>query len=67
MQIDHVLSHYGKQILAARAIEISPQLMSKLARAKKAIPIEYQIKWEVATGGALKADLPNEVRETASA
>lgn len=69
MQIDHLLQHYGNQANAADAINISRQLMSKLKREQKAsgkeIPIEYQIKWEVQSGGALKADLPDEVRQSA--
>jgi hypothetical protein len=66
MQIDQVIRHYKTQAAAAEAIEISPQLMSKLKREEeeegKRIPTDYQIKWEVQSNGILKADLPDEIR-----
>jgi hypothetical protein len=68
MQTNQILDHYKSWAKAARAIQISPQLMSKLKREQeergKAIPIDYQIKWEVATGGELKADVPEQIRQS---
>jgi hypothetical protein len=64
MQIRDIESRYESWAAAAKAIGISPQLMSKLKRSNKEIPIEYQIKWEVASNGELKADLPQEVRQS---
>jgi hypothetical protein len=67
MQTTHLFEHYKSWVKAAKAIDISPQLMSKLKREQEAkgkpIPIDYQIKWEVATDGELKADLPETVRQ----
>jgi hypothetical protein len=62
MQIRDIEGRYESWAAAAKAIGISPQLMSKLKKSNKEIPIEYQIKWEVATNGELRADLPQEVR-----
>lgn len=66
MNIDQLIAHYGTQSAAAQAIEISPQLMSKLKREQeeegRRIPTDYQIKWEIASNGALIADLPDEIR-----
>lgn len=66
MRIKEIEDRYSSWRAAADAIGISPQLMSKLKREQdnkgKEIPITYQIKWEVATQGALKADIPDSVR-----
>lgn len=66
MNIDQLTKHYGTQAAAADAIGISRQLMSKLKREQeeegKRIPTDYQIKWEINSGGAVKADIPQEIR-----
>jgi len=61
MNVEQLTKHYGTQAAAAEAIDITPQAVSKW-KDLGAIPIEYQIKWEVDSGGALKADLPDEIR-----
>jgi hypothetical protein len=63
MQIRDIEGRYESWAAAAKAIGISPQLMSKLKKSNKEIPIEYQIKWEVATNGELKADIPEQIRQ----
>ena len=66
MTIDDVLAHYPSQIAAAKAIGISKSLMSKLYvqrnRPSFEIPIKYQIDWELATDGKLRAGIDAKLR-----
>lgn len=64
MTVDDLKAFYGTQEKAADAIEVSKQAVSLWAR--KGIPLDYQVKWEVVSEGALKADLPAIVRESAA-
>lgn len=67
MDIEQLCAHYGNQAKAADAIGASRQAFSqwkkKWAEKRKPIPLEYQLKWEKDTNGALKADLPDFVRK----
>ena len=69
MTVDEILHFYPSQVQAADAIGISPQLMSKLYTRRNTpdfkIPIQYQLDWEVASNGKLRADLPEQVRSQA--
>lgn len=64
MTVDDLKVHYGTQDKAAEAISVSKQAVSLWAR--KGIPLEYQVKWEVASAGEVRADLPQSVRENAA-
>ncbi len=61
MNIEQLTRHYGTQAKAAEAIEVTPQAVSKW-KDQGAIPIEYQIRWEIESGGKVKADLPKAIR-----
>lgn len=60
MKVDDLIKHYKTQAAAAAAIEVTAQAVSKWKQA--GIPIDYQIKWELESRGALRADLPPEIR-----
>jgi len=60
----NLISHYGNQSRAAEAIGMSYQLMSKYIR-QGHCPLEFCIKWEVASNGAVKAPLPASIRKSA--
>lgn len=60
MRLDDVIRHYGSQRQAALAIELTPQAVNNWR--DRPIPIEWQVRWEVATDGALRADLPATMR-----
>lgn len=64
MTVDDLKLFYGTQERAAEAITVSKQAVSLWAR--KGIPLDYQVQWEVASQGRLKADLPAIVRESAA-
>jgi hypothetical protein len=64
MTVDDLKQHYGTQAAAADAINVSRQAVSLWG--DKGIPLEYQVEWEVATSGKLRADLPAIVRESAA-
>lgn len=58
--------HYVTHSAAARAIGLTPQALVNFCR-KGRVPIEWQIKWELDSKGAVKAvDLPDAVRCSAS-
>jgi hypothetical protein len=65
MNVEQLIEHYGTQAAAAVAIKVSPQAVSKWKSG--GIPLDFQIKWEVQSGGALRADLPAEVRNNTMA
>jgi hypothetical protein len=60
MNVEQLAEHYGNQSKAADAINVTRAAVSKWK--DTGIPTDYQIKWELATGGVLKADLPGAVR-----
>ncbi len=64
MNVDHLIAHYKTQAAAAAAIEVTPQAVSKWKG--REIPIEFQIRWEMASSGVLRADIPEEIRRGAS-
>jgi hypothetical protein len=61
MTVDDLKAFYGTQAAAADAIDVSPQAVSLWV--DKGIPLDYQVRWEVVSGGRLKADLPRIVRQ----
>ena len=63
MTYDDLLAVYRTQQEAADAIAVSKQAISLWK--KKGIPIKFQISFEVASQGRLRADLPEAVRGAA--
>jgi DNA-binding transcriptional regulator YdaS (Cro superfamily) len=63
MTYDQLLAVFKTQRAAANAIGVSKQAVSQWKR--KGIPRDSQINIEVKTGGKLRADLPQEVRQSA--
>ena len=61
MTYDQLISYYGTPAKAASARGLDRQLLHGW-KTRGSIPIEQQIEYEVASGGALRADLPAEVR-----
>lgn len=60
--LSRLVAHYKTQANAAKAVGLSPQAVSQF-RARGRIPVEWQIRWELDTGGAIKApDLPDSIR-----
>lgn len=62
MRYRDLLKHFGSEADAARAIKKNRQTVN---RWKKLIPLDEQVRIEVLTDGALKADLPDSVRKAA--
>lgn len=65
MTPDDVLTHYHTQSAAAAAIGRNRQTIHEWCKAGK-LPLDAQVEWEVASGGSLRADLPEQVRSAAA-
>lgn len=61
MTPDDVLAHYRTQSAAAEAIGRNRQTIHEWFKSGK-LPLDAQVDWEVKSAGALRADLPPEVR-----
>lgn len=61
MKMQNLVDYYGNQARAAAAIEVSRAALSKWK--ESGIPIEWQIRWELESKGALRADLPQQIRD----
>jgi hypothetical protein len=60
--LDALKKHYRTHRAAAQAIGLTPQSMVNFGRRGK-VPIEWQIRWELDSKGAVKAvDLPDALR-----
>lgn len=59
---DDLISHYKTESDAARAIDVPRQTVHRWKKVG-AVPLEQQVKYEVATNGELRADLPVSIRE----
>lgn len=66
MTPDDLLSHYHSQAAAATAIGENRQTVNNWFKAGK-LPTDAQIKWELSSAGALKADIPDEIRQPKAA
>jgi hypothetical protein len=64
MTFDQLCQHFGNANKAAAKLNMHRQ---RVYRWKDGIPLEAQIEIEVATGGALKADLPRQMRRSRTA
>jgi hypothetical protein len=63
---DELIAHYGTPAAAAAARNIDRQRVHGWKKRDR-IPTDDQIEYEVATQGALKADIPAVVREARQA
>lgn len=63
MNYAQVVKHFGSEANAARELNLHRQTVNKW---KKRIPIDRQMAIEVATGGVLRASVPDEIRESAA-
>lgn len=61
MNYDDLIAHYETEAEAARAIGVDRQVVHRWQE-KKFVPLAQQCKFEVASGGKLKADIPDELR-----
>jgi hypothetical protein len=59
-----LIAHYGTQAAAANARGLDRQLIQGWVK-RGSIPLDQQCEYEVASGGQLKADLPEGMRDTA--
>ena len=66
MTYDELIAHYGTPAAAASARNIDRQRVHGW-KTRDRIPTDDQIEYEVLTGGALRADLPEAIREAAPA
>ena len=66
MTYDDLIAHYGTPAAAAAARNIDRQRVHGWKKRDR-IPTDDQIEYEVATKGALKADIPAAVREAGRA
>ena len=64
MTYDDVVQHYGSAEKAADALGLTRQGVFRWKGTQ--IPLDQQVAYEVATNGALRADLPESVRERAA-
>lgn len=64
MTYDDLIEHYGNESDAARALGVPRQTVHRWKKAGT-VPLEQQVKYEVASEGKLKADLPDSVRAAA--
>lgn len=62
MSPDELLNHYGTKAAIAAAIGGDRQLVQGWFERGR-VPLDQQTKYEVATNGALKADVSEEFRE----
>lgn len=62
---DELLAHYKTQAAAADAIGISRQVMSKYVKNRRC-PLDFKLDWEIHSGGAVKAPLPEYFRKQAA-
>ena len=60
MNVENLVECYETQAAAADAINVSRQAVSKWK--ESGIPIEFQIRWELDSGGKVRADLPDALR-----
>lgn len=65
MTPDQVRKHYLSQAAAATAIGENRQTVNNWFKSGK-IPLAAQIAWEVESGGAVRADIPDELRHSAT-
>lgn len=61
MTYDDLISYFGDAPAAAAARHLDRQLLFGWKKRGR-IPLGQQIQYELATGGALKADLPQRIR-----
>ena len=61
MTYEDLISHFGSEAEAARARDIDRQRVHGWKKRGR-IPTDDQIEYEVITSGALKADIPPELR-----
>lgn len=61
MTYDELIAFYGTPAAAAKAREIDRQRVHGW-KLRDRIPTDDQIEYEVITGGALRADVPDEIR-----
>lgn len=66
MDYDDLIDHYKSEADAGRAIGVGRQTVHRWAETKK-IPLDQQCKYEVASRGKLKADIPPELRRKVAA
>jgi hypothetical protein len=59
---DQLIAHYGTMAEAGAAIQLSRQAVYAW-RARGVVPLDKQLDYEVATNGALRADIPEETRK----
>ena len=57
----NLIEHYGSQVAAARARNLDKQLIHSWIK-RGSIPLAQQCEYEVVSGGALKADIPHQLR-----
>ena len=62
MKYDELIDHYKTPAAAAAAINTDRQRVHGWKNLDR-IPTDAQIQYEVATAGALRADLPAEIRK----
>lgn len=61
MTYDELITHYGNPAAAAAAIGLDRQVAYGW-KVRGGIPLEQQCKYEVESGGKLKADIPPKLR-----
>lgn len=66
MNVDQAIEHFGSQSALARALGIEPPSVAEW-KSKGKIPPVRQFQIEVVSGGALKADAPEQSQRAAAA
>jgi hypothetical protein len=62
MTYDDLIAHYKTESDAGKVIGKGRQWVRSWKKAPKGIPLKYQLDFEVDSGGALKADVSDEIR-----
>ncbi len=63
MTYDDLIAHYATEAEAGRAIGVERQTVHRWQKSGS-IPLDQQCRYEVASDGKLKADIPPELRVT---
>lgn len=66
MTYDDLIAHYTSEAEAGRALGLERQTVHRWKKSGL-VPLDQQVKYEIASAGALRADIPDELRDSKAA